>query len=109
MIDQSAQIREELDQLSQLIKEVALLEMKVILKSSSDNLAKGFTQLMKEKKQLEMNDAKISSMLQKNINAHLNQDKEEAAAESADAQPVNVPVHGGKLLDDLSKNQGWIN
>ena len=65
---------------------------------------------MKDKKQLEMNDAKISSMLQKNINAHLNSDKEEAAAESADtAKPVNVPVHGGKLLDDLTKNQGWIN
>ena len=60
---------------------------------------------MKDKKQLEMNDTKISTMLQKNISAQLNSDKEEAAAESADnAQPVNVAVHSGKLLDDLTKN-----
>ena len=46
-----------------MILEVAILEMKVMVKNNADGLTRDFGQVMKEKKRLEMNDKKLSAMI----------------------------------------------
>ena len=65
--EKSAEIHQELNELYELLEDVAHLELKVIVKESCDQLVTKFNQYVKQNKKLETNGDKLSSMLHQSI------------------------------------------
>ena len=67
MNEQANVIRQELDELKKLIQEVAILEMQVIMKTNADKLCETFAQVVSSKCKVEMDDGKLSRLIQGKI------------------------------------------
>ena len=105
--EQATVIRQELDELKKLIQEVAILEMQVIMKNNADNLCDTFAQVVNVKCKVEMDDGKLSKLIQKKIKEQLSVDND-VAAESAQTTEKQNPQQHRKLLTDLTQNSSWI-
>ena len=87
--EQAAVIRQELDELKKLIQEVAILEMRVIMKNNADNLCNSFAQVVSQKCKVEMDDGKLSKLMQKKIKEQLSVDKDVPAEPAQKAERQN--------------------